>query len=54
VLQWAAAGKTIDDTATILGLSSSAVRTYLDSARHKLDCLTKPQAVARATQLGLI
>jgi DNA-binding CsgD family transcriptional regulator len=54
VLRWAAAGKTIDETATILTLSSSAVRTYLDSARHKLDCLTKPQAVARATQLGLI
>ncbi len=53
-LQWAAAGKTIDETATILRLSPSAVRTYLDSARHKLDCLTKPQAVARAMQLGLI
>lgn len=54
VLRWAAAGKTIDETATILSLSSSAIRTYLDSARHKLDCLTKPQAVARAMQLGII
>ena len=53
-LQWAAAGKTIEETATILGISSSAVRSYLDSGRHKLDCLTKPQAVARALRLGLI
>lgn len=53
-LQWAAAGKTIDQTAEILGLSSSAVRTYLDAARRKLNCLTKPQAVAVAMRHGLI
>lgn len=53
-LQWAAVGKTIDQTAVILGLSSSAVRTYLDAARRKLNCLTKPQAVAVAMKLGLI
>ena len=53
-LQWAAAGKTIEDTATILNLSTGMVRNYLDSARHKLGCLTKPQAVARALQLGII
>ncbi len=53
-LQWAAVGKTIDQTAAILGLSASAVRGYLDSARRKLDCLTKPQAVAVALKAGLI
>lgn len=53
-LQWAATGKTIDQTAEILGLSSSAVRTYLDAARRKLKCLTKPQAVAVAMRRGLI
>ena len=53
-LQWAAAGKTIDQTAAILGLSSSAVRSYLDAARRKLNCLTKPQAVAQAMRLKLI
>lgn len=53
-LQWAAAGKTIEQTADILGLSSSAVRTYLDAARRKLNCLTKPQAVAVAMRRGLI
>lgn len=53
-LKWAAAGKTIEDTAAILGLAFSTVRVYLDSARHKLGCLSKAQAVARAEQLGLI
>lgn len=53
-LQWAAAGKTVEDTGEILTLSASAVRLYLDSARHKLDSLTKTQAVARALALGLV
>ena len=53
-LKWAAAGKTIKDTATILSLSERAVRGYLDSARRKLDCLTKTQAVVRAMLLGII
>lgn len=53
-LQWAAVGKTIEETAIILHLSQSTVRVYLDSARHKLDCLTKPQAVAKALRFGLI
>lgn len=53
-LQWASAGKTIADTAKIMGLSQSTTRIYLDSARHKLDCLTKPQAVAKALRLGII
>ena len=53
-LQWAAAGKTIDESATILGLSASTVRIFLDSGRHKLECLTKPQAVAKALRLGII
>ena len=53
-LTWAAAGKTVDETAQILTLASSVVRAYLDSARTKLDCVTKIQAVARAVLLGLI
>lgn len=53
-LKWAAAGKTIEDTATILSISERVVRGYLDSARRKLDCLTKTQAVVRAIQLGII
>jgi len=53
-LEWAAAGKTIEDTATILTLSERSVRGYLDSARQKLDCMTKTHTVARAIQLGIV
>ncbi len=53
-LKWAATGKTIEDTATILSLSERVVRGYLDSARQKLDCVTKTQTAVRALQLGLI
>ena len=53
-LKWAARGKTIRDTAEILSLSERVVRDYLDSARRKLDCLTKTQAVVRALLLGMI
>jgi DNA-binding CsgD family transcriptional regulator len=53
-LQWAAVGMTISTTADKLFLSDRVVRGYLDSARHKLDCLTKSQAVAKAISLGII
>lgn len=53
-LKWAATGKTIEDTATILSLSERVVRGYLDSARRKLDCVTKTQTAVRALLLGLI
>ena len=53
-LQWAAEGKTNDDIATILGLSERTIRLYLDTARHKLNCLNKTHAVAKALSLGLI
>ena len=53
-LQWAAVGETIASTADKLHLSERVVRGYLDSARHKLDCLTKPQAVAKAIALGIL
>ncbi|HEX8168589.1 MAG TPA: LuxR family transcriptional regulator [Beijerinckiaceae bacterium] len=53
-LQWAAVGMTISTTADRLCLSDRVVRGYLDSARHKLDCLTKSQAVAKAISLGII
>jgi DNA-binding CsgD family transcriptional regulator len=53
-LQWAASGKTIWETAHILNVSERAVRLYLDVARHKLECLNKTQAVAKAVALGII
>jgi DNA-binding CsgD family transcriptional regulator len=53
-LEWSARGKTIVETAMILGLSQSTVRHLLDSARLKLGAATKSQAVARAKELHLV
>ena len=53
-LSWTARGKDYLDIAEILGISGHTVRGYLKSARFKLECVTLPQAVARAQKLGLI
>jgi DNA-binding CsgD family transcriptional regulator len=52
-LIWAARGKTYHDIARILNLSFASVKTYLDTARHKLSCinLTHAVAVAIATEV---
>ena len=54
VLKWASSGKTVSDTAEILGLSERTVKFYLENVRHKLNCLNTTHAVARAISLGLI
>lgn len=54
VLTWAAAGKTVADTALILSLSAHTVRTYLEMARARLNALNTTHAVARALALELI
>jgi DNA-binding CsgD family transcriptional regulator len=53
-LQLAAVGMTISTTADKLCLSDRVVRGYLDSARHKLEAVTKSQAVAKAIALGIV
>ncbi len=53
-LRWAAAGKSVGDTATILSISERVVRGYIDTARHKLNALNVAHAVSRAIGLGLI
>lgn len=53
-LTWAAAGKSADETGSILGLSFRTVEAYLISARYKLTSITKTQAVAKALRLGII
>lgn len=53
-LQWAALGKTSDETAIILGLSRRSVNFHVNNAKNKLDTVTKSHAVARASALGLI
>ena len=45
-LIWAVRGKTYHDIAGLLNLSFASVKTYLDTARHKLSCINLTHAVA--------
>lgn len=53
-LSWCALGKTIDETAVILGLSMETVRVYLKRAKHKLNAVNCAHAVAKAIYLGVV
>ena len=53
-LRWSAAGKSSDDIATILTLSSHTVISYLKSAMRKLEASNRMQAVARAYRYRLL
>ncbi len=49
VLEWVADGKTIQDTATIMGLNPATVEKHLRLARESLDVDTTPQAILKAS-----
>lgn len=53
-LSLAAQGKTYRDIGMIIGLSWGTVKTYLDTARYKLNASNLPHAVAKAITLGFI
>lgn len=53
-LAWTSDGKTMQDIAELLGLSSRGVKYHLDNARENLAALTLPHAVALAFRQGLI
>jgi DNA-binding CsgD family transcriptional regulator len=53
-LIWAAHGKEYGAIAKILNLSEHTVRSYLKSARLKLDCSNIPQAIGKAVKLRII
>jgi DNA-binding CsgD family transcriptional regulator len=53
-LVWTAEGKTYSEIAIILDLSEHTVRSYLKVARLKLDSVSMAQAVAKASNMGLI
>jgi DNA-binding CsgD family transcriptional regulator len=53
-LIWAARGKTYQDIAEILNLSFGSVKSYLDTARHKLNSINLTHAVAVAIATGVI
>lgn len=52
VLQWVAEGKTMQDTAMIMGISPAMVEKHLRLAREALDVETTAHAIARATMLN--
>jgi DNA-binding CsgD family transcriptional regulator len=52
-LLWAARGKTYQEIATIHGLAFGTVKTHLDTARHKLQCMNLTHAAAVAFATGV-
>jgi len=53
-LNWASAGKTNDEIADILSISSSTVNSHIQKAGQKLGTHTKISAIVKAVQLGLV
>lgn len=53
-LEWASLGKTTQDIATILGLSTATVEKHLKMAREALEAQTTAHAVKKATALNLL
>lgn len=53
-LRWTMEAKTAWEIGVILGISERTAVLHLNSAMHKLDCVTKHQAVVKALRLGLI
>jgi len=49
VLEWVADGKTIQDTATIMGLNPATIEKHLRLARDTLDVDTTAQAILKAS-----
>lgn len=54
VMAWAARGKTMADTAEILGLSPETVEGFIKQALRKLDASNKTHGVAKSIALGII
>jgi DNA-binding CsgD family transcriptional regulator len=54
VMAWAARGKTVADTAQILGLSPETIEGFIKQALRKLDASNKTHGVAKSIALGII
>jgi LuxR family quorum sensing-dependent transcriptional regulator len=54
IMQWVAAGKTDEEIADILILSTSTVATHVENAKKKLDTFRRTYAVVQALRLGEI
>ena len=53
-LAWAAQGKTVADTAILVGIAPRTVVFHLENARRKLDAASMAQCVAEALRRGLL
>jgi DNA-binding CsgD family transcriptional regulator len=53
-LDWAAQGKTVDEIALILGISSETVRVFQKRVCAKLNAVNKTHAVAKAIHMGIV
>lgn len=53
-LRWAAAGKTNDEIAIIVGLKRTTIRFHIRAAALKLDAVNRDQALFKAAQLGFL
>ena len=53
-LEWMSRGKTMSETAQILGIAENTVRAYLRTARSKLGTSNTMQATTLAIELGII
>ena len=53
-LVWVAEGKTTDEVALILGVSSNTVSNYITHAIHKLSANNRAMAIATAIRSGII
>lgn len=53
-LRWAAAGKTNEEIAIIVGLKRTTIRFHIRSAAEKLDAVNRDQALFKAAQLGFL
>ncbi len=54
VLKYLSLGKSRDEMAVILGISSETVKVHVKKLREKLDCSNSAGAVARAYELGIL
>ena len=53
-LRWTMEGKTAWEVGAILGISERTAVLHVTNAMHKLDCVSKHQAVLKALRLGLL
>lgn len=54
VLRHVAQGRTNPEIAVVTGLARNTVKTYLQSALHKLSARNRVEAISRASEIGLI